>query len=248
MSQCCISGFSWNGEPQGREEKLGKHNAYVAGSAKSGPAILFLHDIFGWKLTNNRLLVDHFAKEVDATVYLPDFFEGEEVDVDTMENEEKRAKFDFQGFMRRNGKEARGPEVLEAARIVKQELGHTKVGAIGYCWGGWAAFQLGAKGKNLVDCISVAHPSFLAKEEIDAVDVPVQIVAPEHDVMLTPELKAYANKKIPELNVEYDYQYFPKLSHGFTVRGDPNDKTQKEGLERAKNAAVTWFATMLHLH
>lgn len=186
-----------------------------------------------------------------------------------MENEEKRAKFDFQGFMRRNGKEARAPEVIEAARILKQELGHTKVGAIGYCWGGWAAFQVGAKGtfwspsasstrvlrktdaipgKNLVDCISVAHPSFLTKEEIDAVDVPVQIIAPEHDFMLTPDLKAYANKKIPELNVEYDYQYFPKLSHGFTVRGDPNDRTQKEGLERAKNAAVTWFATMLHLH
>ncbi|KAL8740912.1 MAG: hypothetical protein Q9184_008442, partial [Pyrenodesmia sp. 2 TL-2023] len=72
MSQCCISGFAWNGKPKGREEKLGKHNAYVAGSADSGVAILFLHDIFGWKFTNNRLLADHFADEVGATVYLPD--------------------------------------------------------------------------------------------------------------------------------------------------------------------------------
>lgn len=83
---------------------------------------------------------------------------------------------------------------------------------------------------------------------MDAVDVPVQIMAPENDIAFTPDLKAYANKKIPELNVEYDYQHFPKLSHGFATRGDHNDKLQKQGLERAKNAAVTWFATMLHQH
>ena len=35
-------------------------------------AILLVHDIFGWTFTNARLLADHFAKEADATVYLPD--------------------------------------------------------------------------------------------------------------------------------------------------------------------------------
>ncbi|KAI4188323.1 MAG: hypothetical protein LQ346_005335 [Caloplaca aetnensis] len=247
MSQCCISGFAWNGKPQGREEKLGKHNTYVAGSADSGVAILFLHDIFGWKFGNNRLLADHFAKEVGATVYLPDFFDGEVVEEDTIATPEKQANFDFAAWFGRNNKDIRGPEVFEAARILKQELGFQKVGAIGYCWGGWAAFQVGAKGRNLVDCISVAHPTFLLPEEIDAIDVPVQIIAPENDMMFKPELKAYANKKIPELNIGYDYQYFPNLSHGFATRGDPNNMTQKAGLERAKNAAVTWFATWLKL-
>lgn len=35
-------------------------------------AILIVHDIFGWTLPNARLLADHYAKEADATVYLPD--------------------------------------------------------------------------------------------------------------------------------------------------------------------------------
>ncbi|KAL8937524.1 MAG: hypothetical protein Q9211_003645 [Gyalolechia sp. 1 TL-2023] len=263
MSQCCLSGFAWNGTPQGKEEKLGNHDTYVTGSPDSGVAILFLHDIFGWRFANNRLLADHFAQEVNATVYIPDFFHGEVVEENTMADEKKRAEFDFMAWFGRHSKEIRGPEVFEVARALKQDLGFKKVGAIGYCWGGWPAFQLAAKGgtkaghclsdidcglgRDLVDCISVAHPAFVTEEDIDAVGVPVQIIAPEFDVTFSPEMKAYANKTIPELNVDYDYQHFPKLAHGFASRGDPDDKTQKEGLERAKNAAVSWFCTILQL-
>ena len=88
----------------------------------------------------------------------------------------------------------------------------------------------------------------LTKEEIDAVGVPVQIMAPEHDQAFTPELKAHANRVIPTLNVDYNYQYFPGLEHRFAIRSDPSDPKQKNGMERAKNAAVAWFAQFLHLH
>lgn len=105
-----------------------------------------------------------------------------------------------------------------------------------------------AKGKNLVDCISTAHPSLLTKEEIDNVAVPVQIIAPEHDPQLTPELKKYVNEVIPGLGLEYDYQFFPGLAHGFATRCDQRDRGQRKGLERAKNVAVGWFRQFLHLH
>lgn len=103
-------------------------------------------------------------------------------------------------------------------------------------------------GSDLVDCISTAHPSGLTKDEINAVGVPVQIIAPEHDPVFTPELKAYANSVIPTLNVEYDYQYFPGVAHGFSVRCDQSYATQRKAMERAKNAAVGWFVQMLHSH
>ena len=113
--------------------------------------------------------------------------------------------------------------------------------------GGWAVFKLGAKSENgLVDAISTAHPSLLDHAEVDNVAVPVQILSPEHDAMYTEELKAYTNKVIPSLGVEYDYQYFPALTHGFAARGDPNDPVQKKGLERAKNAVTHWFTEHLH--
>lgn len=75
--------------------------------------------------------------------------------------------------------------------------------------------------------------------------MPVQILSPETDPMFTPELKEYCNQTIPTLGVEYDYQYFPALAHGFAVRGDPKDPAQKKGLERAKSAAVHWFVEHL---
>ncbi|KAL8814459.1 MAG: hypothetical protein Q9191_008549 [Dirinaria sp. TL-2023a] len=162
---------------------------------------------------------------------------------------ERRAKFDTRKFVaEKNSKAIRFPEISSCARSLKEEHGFKKVGAVGFCYGGWAVFQLGAKDNALVDAISTAHPSLLTNEEVDAISVPVQILAPEHDPMLTPELKAYCNNTIPSLNVPYDYQYFPGLTHGFAARADEKDEKAKKGLERAKNCVSSWFGHWLHVN
>jgi dienelactone hydrolase len=86
----------------------------------------------------------------------------------------KRSEFNMGAFMGRNGKDKRWPEIEATAKELKGKF--KKVGAIGYCYGGWAVFQLGGKGKSLIDAISTAHPSALTLEEIASVDVPVQIL------------------------------------------------------------------------
>jgi len=245
MGECCKAGFLWDGTPTGKVTTLGKNKAYVAGTNKD-VAVLIVHDVFGWSLNNARLLADHYAKEADATVYLPDFFGGEVVTPEMLEDPEQAKNFDLMAFLGRNSKEIRYPEIENCAKILKSELGFKKVGAIGFCYGGWAVFQLGAKSNPLVDCISMAHPSLLEHKEIEGVGVPVQILAPEHDPMFVPELKEFSNKTIPTLGVGYDYQLFPGLAHGFATRGDQSDPVQKQGLERAKNAAVFWFQQCLH--
>jgi hypothetical protein len=73
MQECCFRGFEWNGTPSGHEGTLGKQKAYIAGDNKDH-AILMGHDALGWEWKNTRLLADHFAKEVGATVYLPDLY------------------------------------------------------------------------------------------------------------------------------------------------------------------------------
>lgn len=175
-----------------------------------------------------------------------DSFDGEVVSPEMLEDPEKAKTFDLMGFLGRHSKEIRYPEISAAAIALKKEKGFKKVGAIGFCYGGWAVFQLGAKSNPLVDCISTAHPSALENKEVEAVGVPTQIIAPEIDHMLTPELKTFCNNTIPSLGVEYDYQYFPGLAHGFATRGDVNNPMQKKGLERAKDAAVYWFQSHLH--
>lgn len=71
MSSCCLSGFKWDGQPQGQEATLNNHGYYVTGS-NADVAVLMIHDLYGWTFPNIRLLADHFAAEVGATVYVPD--------------------------------------------------------------------------------------------------------------------------------------------------------------------------------
>jgi dienelactone hydrolase len=69
--QKCKIGFNWDGTPTGKESTIANNKTYVTGTSKSA-AIVIVHDIFGWTFNNARILADHFAKEANATVYLPD--------------------------------------------------------------------------------------------------------------------------------------------------------------------------------
>lgn len=147
-------------------------------------------------------------------------------------------------FLGRNSKDKRYPEIEAVAKEIKSK--HSKLGAIGFCWGAWAVFRLAGKDKNLLDSVSVAHPSLLEESDISGLAVPVQFIVPETDPMFTPELKEYTLKTVPGLGVDFNYDYYPGLVHGFATRGDQSDAKQKAGLERAKNSAVWWFKQYLH--
>lgn len=153
-------------------------------------------------------------------------------------------EFDLGAFFKRNSKTVRRPELVRFVETLRSSF--SRIGAVGYCFGGWAVFNLGAKELSLVDCISTSHPSFLEKEEIANIGVPIQILAPEFDPQFTPELKAYANEVLPMTGVAYDYQYFPGLEHGFAIRGDESKPDERDGMERAKNAVSLWLRQWLH--
>ncbi|KAF2833670.1 alpha/beta-hydrolase [Ophiobolus disseminans] len=238
----CKTGFAWDGKFTGKEGTLGKNKAYIAGDSKDA-AILVVPDIFGWKLTNVRILADHYAKEANATVYVVDFFDGEVVDPDALSDPEKAKNFDLMAFIGRHSKEIRWPEVKACAQELKKQ--YSKVAAMGFCYGGWACMKLAAD-PSLIDAISTAHPSLLDKLELEAVKVPVQLIAPENDFAFTEELKKHALEVLPKTGVQWEYIYFAGLTHGFAVRGNPDDKKQKDGLERAKRSAVNFFNEFLH--
>jgi dienelactone hydrolase len=135
------------------------------------------------------------------------------------------------------------PSVKAAAEALKGQ--YAKVGAIGYCWGGWAVFQL-ASDPALVDVITAAHPAMFGKEDIDKIKVPVQLIAPEEDFTFTPELKQHCLETLPKTGVQWRYDYYAGYKHGFASRGDPTTEQGRAGLERAKRSAVSWFAEFLH--
>lgn len=114
---------------------------------------------------------------------------------------------------------------------------------MGICYGGWAVFRLGSKehSEPLVDCIVVAHPGLLTEKDIDEVNVPVQVLAPEIDPVSPRELKLYVWKTLQETKAALDYQRFPGMEHIFAVRGDLNNPGERAAMLRAKNAALHWM-------
>ena len=63
-----------------------------------------------------------------------------------IEDPKKRETFDLMAFLGRHSKEKRFPEISGFAKALKAEHGFKKLGAIGFCYGGWAVFQLSEKG------------------------------------------------------------------------------------------------------
>ena len=62
----------------------------------------------------------------------------------------RQGEFNMQEFFGvKNTKERRFPEMAACAKALKHDHGFKKVGAIGYCFGGWGVFQLGGKGSNI---------------------------------------------------------------------------------------------------
>ncbi|KAF2720179.1 dienelactone hydrolase family protein [Polychaeton citri CBS 116435] len=251
VPDCCVKGFKWDGVPTGGTAKLGTNDCYLAGNDPD-TAILLIHDLLGWKFPNTRLLADHYAAEVGATVYVPDFFGGEDVPVDKI-LAEKFHEFDLPGFVGRNTRAIREPEIFACARELRAK--HRKVGAVGFCFGGWAVFRLGSKGNDgLVDAISTGHPTWLTKEDIDDVAVPTQVLGPEFDNQFDPELKAYLFQRMVveegggargRVKVPFEYRHFPGAAHACFSRGDPQKEGEREALVRGKDAAVAWFRERL---
>ncbi|KIX06661.1 uncharacterized protein Z518_04637 [Rhinocladiella mackenziei CBS 650.93] len=243
VSPCCLKGFAWEGTPAGRIEKLANIDVYVTGES-SERAVLIVHDLLGWTFPNVRLLADHYGREADATVYVPDFFGGEVLPFEAI-NQGHWHEIDLAGFMKNNSRDARQPEIFEFDKALRGK--YQKVGAVGFCYGGWAVFRLGAKEHQppLVDCITAGHPSLLTKKDIDEVAGPVQLLAPEFDPVFTAELKTYSFETIQKLGLPLDYQYFPGMEHAFLVRGDPEKAGERDAMVRGKNAAVAWLRQFL---
>ncbi|KAJ2905609.1 hypothetical protein MKZ38_004903 [Zalerion maritima] len=252
VHSCCLKTFQWSGTPSGRVGTLASNQAYIADPPNPNPnpnttspkiAIILIHDLLGFTFPNARLLADHYANEVGATVYVPDFFGGESLPFEPI-LEERWGELDLAGFVGKNGRDVREKEIFSCARALKKELGYEKVGAIGFCYGGWAVFRLASqtvdegekeeekkKKEKIVDCIVAAHPSMSTKEDVDGIDgVPTQMLAPEIDPAFTEELKMYFFRTMLKKGVPFDYQHFPSVVHGCLTRGDEKRDGEREAL------------------
>lgn len=127
ISTCCLTGSEWKRQPTGQEGEIAGLNTCVSRSSKE-TAVVIIHDLFGWKFPNTRLLADHYASDAGATVYVPDFFGGHELSREVFLSGDF-SKLELNKFMEKNNRYAREPERFEVAKALRAK--YTTLHAVG---------------------------------------------------------------------------------------------------------------------
>ncbi|TCD70369.1 hypothetical protein EIP91_003721 [Steccherinum ochraceum] len=244
MSLCkdCVSGVRHEGEPEGKWEKIGGVDCYVATPTVDYPkdkVLLFLTDVFGPQLINIRLLADDFARNGFKTV-VPDMFEGDAVSPDALET----GKVDFAAWFGKHGPATAHPLVDKVITALK-ESGVTTFGTTGYCYGARIGFDLAYQGITAVTV--VAHPSFLQApadfEKYSQTKVPLLINSCTVDQQFPLDAQAKADEVLGggKFAPGYVRNYWDGCTHGFAVRGDLSDPKVKAGKEGAFKSSVEFL-------
>ncbi|KAA8917265.1 hypothetical protein TRICI_000603 [Trichomonascus ciferrii] len=231
--KCCTEGFKYEGEAAGSLKTIGGYEAYVTGPETSDKVVLQITDVFGHSFINNQLLADEFGK-AGYKVIVPDLFNNDPAPPNPGSDFDlKRDWFPKHGF---DTARVVTDKVLEA---IKAELKPKFIAATGYCYGAKLAVQY--SGEKAVDAIGCAHPSFVTIDEVKAIKTPIILAAAETDSIYTDDLRLESEKILKEIGATYFLTRASGVSHGFAVRGDPNDKMQAFARKKACQDFIQWF-------
>ncbi|KAL2264261.1 hypothetical protein VTK26DRAFT_9037 [Humicola hyalothermophila] len=198
--------------------------------------VLYLTDVFGIALNENKLLVDSFAR-AGYLALAPDLFSGSPAPGDI-----NVPGFNTTEFLARHGPDVTDPVVATALAYMRDELGVELVLAPGYCFGGRYVFRFLAGDREArVDAGFAAHPSMVGDDEIEAIAGPVSVAAAENDALLTAELRSEMESLLGQTGRPYQVTLFSGTQHGFAVRADLEDAEQRFAKEEAFLQAVRWF-------
>ncbi|CAI7576197.1 unnamed protein product [Penicillium manginii] len=232
---CCASGFKHEGTPLGETKNVDGIDTYITypKDKSTDKAVLFLTDIFGI-FPNAQLLADEFANNGFLTV-IPDLFQGDQISVADMES----GKADLPAWLPKHQPGNVDPVVEKTIKYMRETLNVKKIAAVGYCFGGKYVTRYLKPGQ--IDVGYSAHPSFVTHEELGAIKGPFSIAAAETDSIFTTQLRHESEETLIKAGQPWQINLFSGVSHGFAVRGDLNNKTQKWAKEQAFCQAVVWF-------
>jgi dienelactone hydrolase len=161
---------------------------------KTDNAILYLSDVFGLPLVQNKLWVKHAIKKstheerladsfakAGYLVVEPDYFEGDAAPTDMT-----TPGFDFIKFFTDHPPEKIDSIIEKTIKHMRNDLGVKRIGTAGYCFGGKYVGRFLAKGKG-VDVGFTAHPALLEQSEISGISGPLSLAtAGESESMTKP--------------------------------------------------------------
>lgn len=216
----------------------------------------------GYDNPNARLLADQYAA-CGWTTYVPDLMAGDSLPV---AYEEVLAKDNSDGvlarvakgvrfvasvpsliaWMTRHGDAVTQPRAGAFLAGLRGERGVTRVGVLGYCWGGHAALVLAAAGK--VDAVAPVHPSSSALAATLATMRVPSLWALGGDDAVSPSeatVRAALARAPQPARDSADVVTYPGCSHGFALRGNLADAVVSAARTDVVNRTSVFFAKWL---
>ena len=116
----------------------------------------------------------------------------------------------------------------------------SKIGSVGYCFGGRYVARYLAEGKG-IEAGFAAHPSNTQAEEWNAVASPISIAFGALDQSNTPENRTNIEEIFFDGNKTYQTSLFSDAEHGFAVRTNLSVPQKAFAQEGAYFQAVRWL-------
>eukprot|EP00750_Incisomonas_marina_P020168 INCI3783.1.p1 GENE.INCI3783.1~~INCI3783.1.p1 ORF type:complete len:521 (+),score=117.40 INCI3783.1:389-1951(+) len=223
--------------------------AYVVGSPQAKAALIVAYSIFGFQGQSRiRQVCDQFAA-AGFYVILPDYYRGDQWSDERQAKEGREgivpfiAQFKWAGALENDFKAA-----VAHAREQPGIGAAGKIGAVGFCWGAWAAVRASTSGE--ISAAYSAHPS-LQVEKIhggDDVALAAEVKCPQ---MLDTAGSDNANMKeggelfavlqkhpFGDQCVTRD---FPDMAHGWTTRGDLKVPAVAAAVDKALSGGIQFL-------
>lgn len=258
LKECCVTGHIHSGHPQGSEMTMGSLSTYIAKpeneTSSGSAAIVIISDIFGYRLPNTRLVADEYAKNGFVT-YIPDLLDNNAMDIKHLKTlapwpEQKADQtmlgkvgatasvgLDMAPWLYRHRSAVVLPKLQLFLKGVKAS--HSKLYTLGYCWGSQYAFMSADPNSELsegVDAAAACHPSMVNADVVAKATKPITVAAGEIDELFDwKKMEAVIKKNGGEVVV------YPKMVHGFSIRGDLKRPDVHQAKEDALMQVVNFF-------
>ncbi|KAH7069509.1 dienelactone hydrolase [Paraphoma chrysanthemicola] len=229
------------GEPVGQLKNISGIEMYISyppGRNTSDKVLLFVTDIFGVPLLQNKLLADSLAAN-DYLVVMPDLFEGDAISV-----EEQEAGLNLTEWRALHPTPKIDSIINTTIGYLRNELKVQRIGGLGFCFGGkYVPRFLTANGG--IDIGFIAHPSSLTEPEIGGIAKGISIAAGTLDASFNATAKGRAESILNTNNVTFQSNLYYGAPHGFAVRVNQSVPQQAYAKQASFIQAVTWFNAWL---
>ncbi|KAL5394891.1 hypothetical protein PMIN06_002336 [Paraphaeosphaeria minitans] len=215
------------------------HSYHHQNVTTGGKAVLFVSDIYGVPLLENKLLADSIAS-AGYTVIFPDLFNGDAVPSDDREG----PALNLTEWRSRHPTAEIDAILGLAVDYIHNDLKISRIGGVGYCFGGKYVPRFLAEGKG-IDVGFIAHPSGLEAAEVQGINGPITIAAGELDNAFNATGRYSTEAILTAKNATYHTNFYSGAPHGFAVRPNMTVPRQKYAKEASFLQAVLWFAAWL---